>query len=734
MKLSAILPFLCCLATVIPSYANTRQAEGWATCSSIYTSDDFEMTGGGDGSLIVLRSDGSDMRTTILDAIMTHDVIVFDGSRGAFDMSASISLPTVKNRTFVGVNGATFRTMWSVSQEIRHLLDSLDVKSLSSNPIDSLGGNLSNGTYVHEQCERAVRQALIDFYDDQTEPYRNSGVFRMNGCSNIIIRNLAFDGPGCIDLGAADLITLDGCDHIWIDHCRFTDGMDGNVDIINNCDFITVSDSHFRYTEKAYNHPLSNLTGGTELTDGSPQKNNISWIRCFWDAGCGGRMPWTGLGIHHLLNCYWDCIGGCSIDAHSLSKLLIENCYFTNRVGKALAIRDNNVLVDCRKTIWAGKTPPITNATVNVPYSYDVMDVLSVPGIAKTVGPTLENAYTRELAASPEVIDLGRIYAGCDVEAGFNISAFGSNIPRSVTLTAPEGVQLTINPDSGYSRSITIDADDENLLQSDVRLRACLRGAGNIELNIEANAGGKVFDIPVRANVVGLTGDGRAVTIHWPFDREDSSNVNIAPAQEDAFSKVSISMGEKISHHSTRTINNKIFTYFNSTEDISKVYDEECCIRFDVVTAAGYALVPKKVTFDAARVATNMCLINLVSSRETVDSQTLLDTFQPVRSSDEPYYSHLEIPIGNAGVGNTMTLRLLLYNMTANKQLALSDFKIEGELYLLAENGIEQIMPSPTPDTEVYYDLTGLPVIHPEPGHIYLHIPASSTPRLTICR
>lgn len=374
MKLSAAISLVFILTVIFPFRGNAvNQPEGWATCSSVHTAGDYDLTGGNDGSLIVLRSDGKDMREKILNAVNNHDVIVFDGRDGDFELSSSINFQSLCGRTLIGVNGARLRTAFSVTREIHDMLDKLDVNSIRGNAEDNLGGTLSNGIFVAEPRELAIRQALIDFYGNQKEPYRYSGLFVFNWCSNIILSNLDFVGPGSIDVGGADLLTLNACDHVWVDDCRFIDGMDGNLDIINNSDFVTVSDTYFGYTDMSYNHPLSSLNSGAEITDGSPQKNNISWIRCHWGKGCTGRMPFTVYGIHHILNCYWDCEKGTCIDAHDLSKVLIEGCYFSASVRNALAVRDSNVQYEWRGSVWDGKTAPQGNAKIDVPYSYTAL-------------------------------------------------------------------------------------------------------------------------------------------------------------------------------------------------------------------------------------------------------------------------------------------------------------------------------------------------------------------------
>jgi pectate lyase len=74
-----------------------------------------------------------------------------------------------------------------------------------------------------------------------------SGIINIKRCNNIVIRNLIFEGPGAYDTDGWDNTILDDCRNVWIDHCEFRDGVDGNFDIKNKSDFVTVSYTKFHY-------------------------------------------------------------------------------------------------------------------------------------------------------------------------------------------------------------------------------------------------------------------------------------------------------------------------------------------------------------------------------------------------------------------------------------------------------------------------------------------------------
>lgn len=730
---------LALLFTILCATFPTRAEEnfspvGWATCASTDSDGDFDLTGGNNGSIIVLKNDGTDMHNSILQAIKTHDIIVFDGSEGDFVITNYIPLQSINNKTFIGVNDACFRTSWTIPDEVRTMLDDMDVKSLSQNAADNLGGTLSNGIYVAELGELTIRQALIDKYGDRNEPYRYSGIFSLNGCSNIIIRNLSFTGPGSIDVGGADLLTLNTSNHIWVDHCRFTDGMDGNLDVVNNSDFITISDCHFRYTDLSYNHPLSCLNSGTKITDGSPQKNNVSWIRCFWDEGCGGRMPFTTLGIHHILNCYWDCTRGTCIDAHDLSKLLIEESYFTSKPKSPLAVRDNNVIFDWRGSVIEGKSTPASTGTVTVPYSYTSWQVWDVPEKIKNVGPTLKDPISRELSSYPEALDFGTRYEGYPIEAKFNLAAFGSLTPSHVTLSAPEGILLSLDPDGEYLPTLRLEAQDNIWLHSDIYLKASFDTPGTIEKFIDVSSPIHSFTIPVSASIAPLEGDRIEAALVWSPDQNAPGGMTAHTETPDLFSSTSLELGDMIYLHSSKKIGSATFALYNPTEAIPAFLHENCVLSFDAALSPDYIFIPKSIRIDASRVGTNMCNIDVAYTPDSEPTEKLLTGFQPNRADNSPAFSEIEIPLPLTGIKKSLNLKIYLYNMLANKQLALGKVMIEGDAYA-QRSSIDLIAGDLDQNfTPRYYDLMGRPVSHPHPGTPYILVGGNQKAQIVIYR
>ncbi|MBO7458785.1 MAG: hypothetical protein J6T80_05990 [Paludibacteraceae bacterium] len=140
-----------------------------------------------------------------------------------------------------------------------------------------------------------------------------SGILYLKG-SNIILRDIIFEGPGAYDCDGKDLLTLDGAKNVWVDHCDFQDGMDGNFDIKGKADNISVTFCRFRYLKKpkpdgpggADDHRFTNLIGSSVSDKPADGTYNITYGFCWWDEGCVERMTRCRNSLLHFINCYWN--------------------------------------------------------------------------------------------------------------------------------------------------------------------------------------------------------------------------------------------------------------------------------------------------------------------------------------------------------------------------------------------------------------------------------------------
>lgn len=408
--------------------------------------------------VIVLTSDGdknTNMASTILSAITANDIIVFDGDHSLmgtktdgktnFYVDAYITLSGLSGKTLIGVNGARLCTTWYLTDIIKSWLNSVETSSGSgvSNastdegtgdylPIYDENGNKTGEKYIKEEGEYLTRKTLVEKglaskkkqldyeagVEGATEPtaqdlenikfllteeYRKSGVFYITGCQNLIIRNLSFQGPGSVDVGGYDLLAvIYGTKNVWVDHCEFIDGQDGNFDITNESDFITTSWCHFHYTDRSYVHQNTNLVGSNDKYDGKSGetiddtgKLNITFAYNEWGENCRSRMPMARFGKIHMLNNWYNCPGNTenAINPRKQSEFLIEGNYFASGVTKifkvngstGVSVSDNTVVDPAASSVTASGT------AVSVPYTYNKVASTKVPDMLELlIGPILD--------------------------------------------------------------------------------------------------------------------------------------------------------------------------------------------------------------------------------------------------------------------------------------------------------------------------------------------------------
>lgn len=415
------------LITAILGLSLTLQAEtsqfdsqapfGFATCNSRTDANPSanNITGGGaytyaealalkeagSKKVIILTSTGSNMASAISSAISNNDIIIFDGSAGDFILKNYVEVKSKQNKTLLGINNARLCTEWHATAEDIAALNEAGVKNMSTS--SGTGGKLSNGTSVSEEAEYHTRQIMIDRYGTTNEWWRKSGIFYISGCKNLILRNITFCGPGAMDLGGADLVSIiNSTNHVWVDHCDFLDGQDGNMDITQMSDFVTVSWSTFSYTERSYMHQNTNLCGSSDSNTADDDKLNITWAYNQWGKGCQARMPMARFGRFHMLNNYFNCAGNGSacINPRKNSEFLIEGNNFDAGVKKVYAASDatkviwrsnNYVGYGSAASQFSAVKDDNTAATSLIPYTYPTdMTASQVPAeVGKHAGATL---------------------------------------------------------------------------------------------------------------------------------------------------------------------------------------------------------------------------------------------------------------------------------------------------------------------------------------------------------
>jgi pectate lyase len=199
---------------------------------------------------------------------------------------------------------------------------------------------------------------------------RFTGHLAVDRSSNVIVRNLKIVGFNCTDQGAVqamacsggdDAVTVEnGAHHVWFDHDDISDGSDGNLDITQASDFVTVSWTKFSYSTMradlvggadatgASGHRFSNLIGAADNNPIDVGHLNVTWHHNWWADNVNQRMPRTRYGKIHIFNNLYTSVG----DSYCIAP------------GLAASIRDeNNVFNGVRAPFNLNMDDPTTVLT-----------------------------------------------------------------------------------------------------------------------------------------------------------------------------------------------------------------------------------------------------------------------------------------------------------------------------------------------------------------------------------
>ena len=166
----------------------------------------------------------------------------------------------------------------------------------------------------------------------------------INSASNVILRNVVVRGPGSNQDQAWDNLTIEGSSkNIWVDHCEFWDGQDGNADVVKGADTVTFSWCIFGYALPGHVHNLSNLIASSDTEPESEGKLDITYLFNWWNAAAE-RQPRCRFGYIHVVNNLFTA--NASVGASNLG---VTNGYSCN------VLTENNHFIDQKDPVDLGK-------------------------------------------------------------------------------------------------------------------------------------------------------------------------------------------------------------------------------------------------------------------------------------------------------------------------------------------------------------------------------------------
>jgi pectate lyase len=224
----------------------------------------------------------------------------------------------------------------------------------------------------------------------------------IDNATNVILRNIKMVGYGVGDcsldpdytttVGCSsgnDAITVQGSTHVWIDHLDISDGTDGNLDIVNGSDYVTVSWTKFHYTPRtdpvgndntgAEGHRFSNLIGSGDGIPADMGHLNITWVHDWWADNVNQRMPRSRAGQIHVLNSLYTAVGDsyCTNAGYN-AHLLVEGTVY-NGVKAPMQVAQNGDMKQINNVFTNVTSNTLPSGTgFTPPYTYTADDASTV--------------------------------------------------------------------------------------------------------------------------------------------------------------------------------------------------------------------------------------------------------------------------------------------------------------------------------------------------------------------
>ncbi|MER5297610.1 right-handed parallel beta-helix repeat-containing protein [Streptomyces pharetrae] len=195
--------------------------------------------------------------------------------------------------------------------------------------------------------------------------------------NNVIIRNIRFTRASDDSVSVTNR-----AHHVWIDHCDFSQGYDGLLDIKRESDYVTVSWNHF------HDHSKTCLLGHSDTYTADRGKLRVTYHHNFFD-GTDQRHPRVRFAEPvHVYNNYYRNNTLYGVASTEDAGVLVEGNYFENVAhpiysgyddsGPGRVVERNNLYVD--------SGAPQTLGTVIEPRTYYAY-TLDAPSTVPTIVP-----------------------------------------------------------------------------------------------------------------------------------------------------------------------------------------------------------------------------------------------------------------------------------------------------------------------------------------------------------
>lgn len=166
--------------------------------------------------------------------------------------------------------------------------------------------------------------------------------------------------------------------------------------------------------------------------------------------------------------------------------------------------------------------------------------------------------------------------------------------------------------------------------------------------------------------------DVKDATIKWAFSAGKDNTTTAECSVPEAISTTSFSLGSKLYFNGVQSGLSKL----NPTEKISGMKDETSFVAFSIVPKKGIDFTPKTLSFDSQKCGTSGGTLDVVVKYDGIDYE-LLKGFNPERSS----VSSISLDLTSLQtVNGKVEIYFYVYNLADNKQLALGNINVKGDL------------------------------------------------------
>lgn len=167
--------------------------------------------------------------------------------------------------------------------------------------------------------------------------------------------------------------------------------------------------------------------------------------------------------------------------------------------------------------------------------------------------------------------------------------------------------------------------------------------------------------------------DAKDATIAWAFDKSADNASPATVSVPEAISSTSFSLGSKLYFNG---LQGGSMSKLNPTEKISNSRDEASCVVFSIVPKKGMKFTPKSVAFKSQKCGTSGGTLDVVAKCGD-KTEELVKGFNPERNSASE--SKLDITTLKDET-QKVELYFYIYNLNDNKQLAMSNIVVTGDL------------------------------------------------------